>query len=177
MPQTSLLVGNTVTFVESEVFSISDDGSTERLGTYWSIIEFTGNSEFARPMKVTYEKTTPPPQEPEPEPQLEFVELVGVYKMGYEAPLVVCEKISDVHDFLRPPYDNFPLSGIQAIRNGYCIRLYEGDMLHVSKRKWNVHVNPIAEVWPSWYPPLVMVKTEDGKEWWVRADELREYVR
>ena len=56
LPQTSLLVGNTVTFVESDVFSISDDGSTERLGTYWSIIEFTGNSEFAKPVKISREK-------------------------------------------------------------------------------------------------------------------------
>ena len=66
------------------------------------------------------------------------------------------------------------LRGItKANVNGWCIGADQGDILKVTDDYHDVHENPVDN-WPSWFPYLIKVITEDDREWWVREDSLNE---
>ena len=61
---------------------------------------------------------------------------------------------------------------IKARERGWCFDAAQGAILKVTDDYWDVHEYPLAETWPYWFPDLIKVYTEDGKEWWVREDSL-----
>ena len=61
---------------------------------------------------------------------------------------------------------------IKARERGWCFDAAPGVILKVSDDYWDVHEYPIEENWPTWFPYLIKVYTEDGREWWVREDSL-----
>ena len=133
-----------------------------------SIVE-TETAEESEPIKEPTIET-----EPAPPPQKPFTKVVRVQAADGKPIVVLCEKVSDVAIRLPAPFGE-GLRGIEKARvNGWCIGADQGDLLKVTDDYWDVHENPIAETWPSWFPYLIKVITEDDKEWWVREDSLNE---
>ena len=132
-----------------------------------SIVE-SETAEESEPIKEPTTET-----EPAPPPKQPITKVVRVQAADGKPIVVLCEKVSDVVIRLPAPYGE-GLRGIEKARvNGWCIGADQGDLLKVTDDYHDVHRNPVDN-WPSWFPYLIKVITEDDKEWWVREDSLNE---
>ena len=93
--------------------------------------------------------------------------------------MMFCDSISYVHDLLPKPYNKHPGIRAAVVRlTRKCINPGVGSLILVTDVIWDVRKDGIEkDSWPRDYPLLMRVHTEDGKSWWVRKDELRNYTR
>ena len=138
------------------------------LVTNWDDDGGTDDESSTEVVEIEESSATP---EPEPKPQLP-TKKVRIYRANGDPIVSLCKKVSNVATRLPAPYGE-GLRGIRKARDlGWCISAKQGDILRVSDEYWNVHEYPIEENWPVWFPDLIKVYTEDGKDWWIREDSL-----
>ena len=113
-----------------------------------------------------------PEAKSDPEPEQLPATRVRVYRASGDPIVVLCARVSDMATTLPAPYGE-GLRGVRIARDlGWCIDAEQNEILRVTDEYWDVHEYPIEENWRDWFPSFIKVSTEDGREWWVREDQL-----